>query len=384
MRIFIQPCELLLFRTGHPFNAGENHYADTLFPPTPETLQGALRATIASHWNPDKTLAEVFQEPELVALIGDQEHYGHFSITGIALGRRSKNAVSTSAVERLFPVPTHFLIEESGENQPVRLQPRPHSAEIACNLPATMQLLYPDRAVQSKLEPLRGWLSEQSLQKVLRGQEPIGRSEVIDPTTVYIHELRQGIGINNQSKTTADGQFYQTRMIRMNHCSEDPFIYGFIVDIRLQQTTIPGQFVADEQTQRLLRLPDEGWMILGGERRAARFEMIFPSSNTVAALEQRSAGNLLYLATPAAFAQGWQPQTWPTLEPIAVAMERYQPIGGWQLHPGHNGGKSKTLRRCVPAGSMYFFNSSVPKICPFTDYGSQIGYGITYAGDYAQ
>ncbi|MBV9614034.1 MAG: hypothetical protein JO031_01100, partial [Ktedonobacteraceae bacterium] len=57
MRIFIQPCEVLLFRTGHPFNAGENHYADTLFPPTPETLQGAIRATIATCWNPDRTLA---------------------------------------------------------------------------------------------------------------------------------------------------------------------------------------------------------------------------------------------------------------------------------------------------------------------------------------
>jgi CRISPR-associated protein Cmr3 len=384
MRIFIQPCELLLFRTGHPFNAGENHYADTLFPPTPETLQGALRATIASHWNPDKTLAEVFQEPELVALIGDQERYGRFSITGIALGRRSKNAVPTSSVERLFPMPAHFLTEESGENQPVRLQPRPHTAEIACNLPATMQLLYPDRAVQSKLEPLRGWLTEQSLQKALRGQESIGLSEVIDPATIYIYELRQGIGINNQSKTTAEGQFYQTRMIRMNHRSEDPFIYGFVVDIRLVQTTTPREFVADEQTQHLLRLPDQGWMILGGERRAARFEVILSTPGTLAALEQRPAGNLLYLATPAAFAQGWQPQMWPTSEPIAVAMERYQPIGGWQLNPGSNGGKSKTLRRCVPAGSVYFFNSSVPKVYPFTDYGSQIGYGITYAGDYAQ
>ena len=389
MRIFIQPCELLLFRTGHPFNAGENHYADTLFPPTPETLQGALRATIASYWNPDKSLAEVFQDQELVALIGDQEHYGRFFITGIALGRRSKDAAPTSSVERLFPMPAHFLIEESGLTQPVRLQPRPYDPEIASNLPDTMQLLYPERAVQSKLEPLRGWLSEQSLQKILHGQEAIELSEVIDPATIYTYELRQGIGINNQSKTTAEGQFYQARMIRMNHRSDDPFMYGFVVDIRLVQTPPQGtmmsdQLVSDDQTQRLLRLPEQGWMLLGGERRAARFEVTFPSSNTSAALEQRATGTLLYLATPASFTQGWQPQTWPVLEPIAVAMERYQPIGGWQLNPGNAGGKSKTLRRCVPAGSVYFFNKAVPKIDPFTDYGGQIGYGITYIGDYTR
>jgi CRISPR-associated protein Cmr3 len=386
MRIFIQPCEVLLFRTGHPFNAGENHYADTLFPPTPETLQGAIRATIAAYWNPDKTLAEVFQEPELVSLIGDQEHYGRFSLTGITLGRRSKNTPAGSPIERLFPMPAHFLTEESGAKQLVRLQPRPHDTAIVSNLPEKLQLLYPDRPVQSKLEPVRGWLSEQSLQKALHGQEDITRSEIIDPATIYVHELRQGIGINNQSKTTAEGQFYQARMLRMNHRSEDPFIYGFVVDMRLlqtrqQETILPNQFSTDEQTQHLLRLPDQGWMILGGERRAARFEVI---ENRNEQPEQWQEGNLLYLATPATFTRGWQPHTWPGAEPIAVAMERYQPIGGWQLSPGSSEGKSKTLRRYVPAGSIYFFSSRVQRIHSFTDYGGQIGYGITYAGEYQQ
>jgi hypothetical protein len=125
-------------------------------------------------------------------------------------------------------------------------------------------------------------------------------------------------------------------------------------------------------------------MLLGGERRAARFEVIFPSESGDEYLEQRQEGNLLYLATPAAFTQGWQPRIWPTAEPIAVAMERYQSIGGWQLAPGNSEGKSKTLRRCVPAGSIYFFSSPVQKIHPFTDYGGQIGYGITYSGEYHQ
>ena len=388
MRIFIQPCEVLLFRTGHPFHAGENHYADTLFPPTPETFQGAIRATIASYWNPDKTLAEAFQDTELVALIGNQEHYGRFSITGSSLGRRSKSAHPASLVERLFPMPAHFLSEESEEKQPVRLQPHPQNAALLSNLPDRMQLLYPQRTVQSKLEPLRGWLSEQSLQKALRG-ENIELSETINPATIYVHELRQGIGINNSSKTTTEGQFYQARMIRMNHRSEDSFIYGFVVDIRLWETTpeeptTSNSFVSDEQTQRLFRLPDQGWMILGGERRAAFFEVISPATDAQEAPEQRLAGNLLYLATPAAFTRGWQPQVWPIAEPIAVAMERYQSIGGWQLAPNSHGGMSKTLRRCVPAGSVYFFDTPVQRIQPFTDYGGQIGYGITYSGEYLQ
>jgi CRISPR-associated protein Cmr3 len=411
MRIFIQPCEVLLFRTGHPFNAGENHYADTLFPPTPETLQGAIRATIATYWNTDKTLAEVFQEPELIALIGNQEHYGRFSITNISVGRRLKDAHPTSPVERLFPMPAHFFAEENAERQLVRLLPRPHEPAISSNLPAPLQLLYPDQTVQSKLEPLRGWLTEQSLQKALHGQHALARSEIIDPTTIYVYELRQGIGITKQSKTTAEGQFYQARMLRMNHRSDDPFMYGFVVDVRLLQTLpqhldtgarkvpplpfIPEQhpdtgarkvpplrFIPDEQTQHLLRLPDQGWMILGGERRAARFEVVLSSQSANEQPEQHQEGNLLYLATPAAFTRGWQPHTWPDGAPIAVAMERYQPIGGWHLAPDSNGGQSKTLRRCVPAGSIYFFNAPIRRIQSFTDYGDQIGYGITYSGVY--
>lgn len=392
MRIFIHPSEVLLFRTGQPFHAGENHYADTLFPPTPETLQGAIRATIATCWNRDKTLAEVFQEPEIVALIGNQEHYGRFFITGISLGRRSKETLPNAPVERLFPMPAHFLAEEIADRDtrpPVRLLPRPREAAITSNLPDNLQLLYPDKMVQSKVEPLRGWLPEQVLQKALRGQEEVTFSEIVDPATIYTYELRQGIGINNQSKTTREGQFYQARMLRMNHRSDDPFLYGFVVDIRLLQAFSPEQesstsdrFISDDQTQRLLRLPDQGWMLLGGERRAARFEVISPAQNLDELPEPHEEGNLLYLATPAAFTRGWQPDTWPSAPPIAVAIERYQPIGGWQLTPDNNGGKSKALRRCVPAGSIYFFNTPIRRIHPFTDYGKQIGYGITFSGVY--
>jgi hypothetical protein len=42
----------------------------------------------------------------------------------------------------------------------------------------------------------------------------------------------------------------------------------------------------------------------------------------------------------------------------------------------------KAIRRCVPAGSIYFFDKSVSVIQPLTEYGWQIGYGIAYAGEW--
>ena len=78
MRLFIEPNESLLFRTGRPFVAGENNFAESMFPPTPETLQGAVRATIAAYWEPGKTIEEAFarknngEVSDLVKLIGDR------------------------------------------------------------------------------------------------------------------------------------------------------------------------------------------------------------------------------------------------------------------------------------------------------------------------
>ena len=123
-------------------------------------------------------------------------------------------------------------------------------------------------------------------------------------------------------------------------------------------------------------------MTIGGERRAARLEVI--KSPRVSLLKQNTQGNMLYLSTPAAFNYGWQPQDWTKLgineKPVAVAIERYQPIGGWSLIPGSTGGNDKPLRRCVPAGTVYYFRHSIDIPSSFTDNGKEIGYGIAYTG----
>jgi CRISPR-associated protein Cmr3 len=389
MRLFIQPAETLLFRTGHPFNAGENNYAETLFPPTPETLQGAVRAAIATYWDPEKSLAEAFQQSELVELIGNQEHYGRFCITGSTPGRRRREAGAGTPVERLFPMPTHLWREEEGERRQIRLRPA-STAQVTTNLPDDMRLLYPERPIDSRIEPMRGWLTETGLRTALHDQGEISANDMLDSNEMYVNEIRTGIAIDGVTKTTAEGMLFQTRMIRMNADPGAYFVYGFVVDIHLLSNThlstinsTPPQFLADEHTQQLLRLPDSGWLLLGGERRAAYFEVIAPLASEHTS-EQAGSGNLLYFATPAALARGWQPATWPEplSQPIAIATERYQPIGGWQLTPGSNRGKSKVMRRCVPAGSVYFFRSS-SQMPPFlTDYGWQIGYGIIHTGEY--
>lgn len=380
MRLFIEPNESLLFRTGRPFVAGENNFAETLFPPTPETLQGAIRATIAAHWEQGKTIGEAFSDSNLVNLIGNRETYARFRVTGISLGCRTNMA--NNSVERLFPAPVHILQNENDEKTQVRLVLKAREAEgVLTNLPDGMNLLYPESISRDadKLEPIKGWLTESQLKKALNpGPQTTPGQALISVThdkEIYTRESRLGIGMNNKTKATQEGLLYQVEMIRMN------LGYGFVVDIALASEQDENTLIDDKETRELLHLPDYGFMTIGGERRAARFEII--TSSEPSQLEKGRQGNILYLATPAALNYGWQPKNWQNkgLEtPIAVAIERYQPIGGWSLIPGSNGGNDKPLRRCVPAGTVYFFQHNIHIPSSLTDYGQQIGYGIAYAG----
>ncbi len=369
MRIFIEPGESLMFRTGRPFEAGESNFAESLFPPTPETLQGALRAAIATHWDPD--LNKAFAKPELTALIGDRTSYGCFRITSITLGRYGTS--TPVSIERLFPSPSHILCDEQGK---LRLQPE-LKKNVQSNLPTGItHLLVPERETAGKLRQLGGWLTETSLFEALRANGDGTKLEKISTNEIYQHEPRMGIGMQNSTKSTRDGFLYQSLMIRMQ-----PH-YGFVVDIRLSTTPANHRLQDDAQTQTALKLPDEGWLTLGGEQRAARYRIVpSPTENN----EKLSrTGRLLYIATPAYFTEGWRPSRNfdPFDKPIAAAVGRPELIGGWKLNPGDAKGDQKSARRCVPPGSVYFFEQSVTVPGPLTEYGQEIGYGIAYTGEW--
>src|SRR5260221_4509046 len=179
MRLFIELTEPLLFRTGRPFDAEGNNFAETLFPPTPETLQGAIRAAIATNWDTTKTLDQIFQNKALVDYIGDRTHYNCFRITTVALGRRDKRNGPQSNVERLFPMPAHILQEEEGAKRQARLEPRPKETGIYTNLPDGKCLLYPNENLDSKLDESKRWLTEQGLHKALLTKDSVSKEDIV-------------------------------------------------------------------------------------------------------------------------------------------------------------------------------------------------------------
>jgi CRISPR-associated protein Cmr3 len=392
--LFIEPHETLLFRGGRPFDAGEVNFAESLFPPTPETLQGSLRELIARHWDQRKSLSALLRDPELTALIGNQTSYGRLRIKLIAIGRRQQAQNGGPLFELLYPLPTHLLLGPAKGAQQARdlLRLRPATpAGVFTNLPPGQQLLYPSGQEQEqplgKGSQLRGWLTAEGLEAALRSDGKVSDDVIVPASAIYEEEPRTGIARQESTRTTEEGMLYTIYALRLKPG------YGFIVDLRLAQTAHPlnDQLVPDEQTASLLRLPRPPAHFahtLGGERRPVTVWLIDPRDTPVRAAApqppdpKRQQRLLLYLATPAIFSEGWRPASWPADlgQPIAAAISRYQWIGGWQMHPDHHGGQSKTARRCVPAGSVYFFDKTDVDLQQITDAGKEIGYGIVLKG----
>jgi CRISPR-associated protein Cmr3 len=374
MRLFIEPTEPLLFRTGRPFDPGESAFAESLFPPTPETLQGAIRAAIAANWEPTKNSdsAAPFNDPNLTYFIGNRDGYGCFRITSISLGRY--NSKTPEEVERLFLPPAHIIRDDK---KIVRLSPQPIGESIYTDIPNGIEyMLYPEQPVEGKLKPLGGWITEETLQNVLSTQQELSNIEVIKAHDIYEREARLGIGVQKGTKATEEGFLYQIQMIRMKP------EFGFVIDFHFVAASPEKTSLDDAQIKEKLNFPEDGWLTLGGEQRAAYFRVLptLSKSNRVQPKER----TLLYLATPASFTDGWKPSSHfaPLDNPQAAIVNRYESIGGWKLNPGDAKGNSKTMRRCVPAGSVYFFNSVVQIPESVTDYGMEIGYGITYTGEW--
>ncbi len=389
MRIFIEPTEPLLFRTGRSFDAGESNFAESIFPPTPETMQGALRAMIATHsthMSREMSLAARFETDTLIDLIGNYRvGYGRFRITGLTVGRLNND----NTFERLFPAPAHLIqVKFKGDERPaiVRLKPAPRPS-VKSNMPADMQFLILSDSDNKDLDgrpKSLGWLTEHDLRIALEAQSDLSQIKPVISRDIYQQEARLGIGMDNRTKTTQEGFLYQAQMIRM--VRDNDHIYGFVADMRLARKSAHQEFTDDSQTQKELGLPTSGWLTLGGEQRAAHFTVLDTEpADQHNSLEQSKLGRFVYLATPAHFIGGWRPpenRFDSSNKLIAAAINRAESIGGWELNPHHAGGKGKTTRRCVPAGSVYFFDKPVSVTQPLTEYGWQIGYGIAYTGDY--
>jgi CRISPR-associated protein Cmr3 len=344
MQLFLEPIDVWLFRDGKPFDATSDHRASSLFPPYPSVIQGVIR----SH---QLVLQGVnLNDPQAIAeAVGTSEDVKDLRLRGPFIAQWDGKQF-----RRYFPVPADMTPTDSGYVQLKLVQPNPKTLLTSCPTPA---LLF------SSVEPTKRlpgqWLDEPTLWQALRGEMVVG----VESQELFACEAYFGIKRQDHLGITERSYLYEAEFIRpRKHV-------GLYVEI----SGYPDW-------------PAQGVLRIGGEGRGARYQVLdnLPAlPKPPAQLGQRFK---VYFATPTYFQNGWLParEDWSdffdgNVTLMAAAFNRYESVGGYDWAKNRH----KAAYRYVPAGSVYYFETSgtttlkehVLQSGAISDAGAQIGFG---------
>lgn len=376
MWLFIEPLDILLFRDSKPFAAGEGFWARSVFPPNGLPLMGALRAKMiidsgtsfqtyqnyaGSKNNDNKKLAE------LVKLIGRFDNYGELQLAGPFLSR-----VEDEKQQIYFSAPLDIM--KSKESDTI-------SFLISQKIPWKLEVSKPLMAngTSGDFSPVPLWTNETgdlAEEKFIETGGLLNYLQTLDSLEMQNAEDLWGsefqVGIEKNTQGTAEiGKIYSVEFIRLSEfelrkkeekSNWELLSPGFLVEF----TDLDEQF-----------LKSDGFLALGGESRAAKYQKI--EETQIATLNDLINGSFLYdsskglkdqkkfkiyLATSAIFNNGWYPDILEAsggeligekdglkFKLVSASIAKPQTISGWNVADR----KPRPAVKAVPAGSVYYF-----------------------------
>jgi len=382
----IRPQDVWLFRDGKPFAAGEDHSARSTFPPSPLTVQGALRQKISTSLKVSLREYKAGDTENAIKVIqhigrhGELNQLGRFSQRGPFISLRT-----TERVVPLLPVPADllkhdkkdkFYISKPGQTLHSDLNDGfqfPQVVENYENLPSYWMTddcfnQYLDNKVPDH-HVFSGDSTESNdgdRQDALSAYQQGKR--IFHPKFIYQNDDRFGVSTNALTSFREEGQLYQVQFVR-----PQPGI-GLLVDI------------SDAIPMNLL----EGAMNIGGEQRQATATIIKNISMPFRTMVTKRF-KVIFL-TPAYFDAGWQPLNgdWSSVFGHSVTLKSavvYRPlkIGGWS----NDKGSARPMHNYVAPGSVYYFETDEPFSTPYAlthhvnDMNMQaLGFGQYTIGDW--
>lgn len=372
MLIKIDPLDTLFFRDAKSFTMGEDSWANTIFPPPPSVIYGALRSCFFAN-NID----------ELGKANEENDPTKNLQIKGIYFQDKEGNV--------FLPLPRDCSQKKDDPRKAVLLKKTVLKGVIS-SCPTTHVL-----KAEGEVESLEDCLITQtSLKEYLEGNKKIFSVkksdleskvksisyDIIELSEKVISEPKVGIGLNRNTGAadTDAGKLYHIDLKRMK-------------DLSL--------LVEFEE----LNIPETGLMKLGGEGKAIRYQEI-DTKITAIIPTVKLEGKIvkIYLSTPTIFKKGWLPSSFDekTLEGelkpfnskggsvkvklLTAAIGKCSSLGGFNIKER----KPKPMYKVVPAGSVYYFEildsknaqqvfDLVNKKAISEIYGKQ-GFGIAYVG----
>lgn len=307
----LRPLDTLFFRGGQPFNAGDDHFVQSQFPPTPRTLQGIVRTKLLQENGVNLRDSAAIQK-----LVGNGDD--------LPSDLKIRGPFPAVKGDPCFPAPRYLTTSRGGDWR--YLQPHENLlSDIALPLPALPSA--------DRLSRLDGWLSWEMMKLVLWGNGAPSHEGWRNTDLLWDEEVRTGIARDKARKTARQQHLYTVGHIRLK------------ADVTLWF-----------QSTRTLK-PE--LMPVGGEGRIASFERArepdFSLPDDAAQDICKSGQFWLILVQPAKFDEGWKPDFTPEdlkgikVRLITAVVGKPQPAGGFNMV----GKRPRDLFRYVPAGSAY-------------------------------
>lgn len=340
MKLILKPLDVWLFRDGKPFNSDGARRAESVFPPYPSVIQGAIRS-----YQLNRLGISLSDKNSIIDAIGTDTDYKNLRIRGPFVVKKDG-----AQWVRYFPQPADAFSVDVGNHIINRKNiPKSTSSDVITNIPDGLQLIGCDDNLNKGESGL--WLTEEGLERYLQGEDVAAcKSEVL-----YQIENRPGIGMDNERRSVKTGLLFDVAFIRVQP----------EVGLYLEVEGYDGW-------------PHEGVLQLGGESRAAYFTQISTNVTKIHPPTNLQGLFKVYFATPAFFTDGWTTD-WKQffdkpVNLVAVAVNRYESRGGFSYESNSH----KPANRYIPAGSVYYFSADEPVnlIQPsITDSGAEIGFG---------
>lgn len=344
----------LVFRSGKPFGA-QSDTEDIIFP-LPSAAAGLIRTqymlqnNFMLNYRPD-------QESRAVLDNEKAEELKSIALRGFFLASQNQEKIKI-----LVPKPTDAMYlknKVTGQTELVRLVPMPseNTQTSGCDLPhegLTPVSLLSD--IKGKPQSGANYWEQEDFEKWQLGTSLSFEEVEQNGIKSLPLETRTHVALNDETLTSDDGKLFQTASYdfaptrKAHHQGWNTEQCGFIIASEQHICDDIVRFGGEGRLSRLQKLKEK--TVLPSEK--------LPSAESVFAAK----GLKLTLLTPAIFSQGWLPgwidtktlegtlpHTSITVRLRATALDRWQPVSGWDLHRH----KPKAMRKAVPAGSVYWF-----------------------------